>query len=221
MQVSSCSEAPNISANATPTDNPDRMIHGREHFLSYVPTSLTDYLYQTFVTNFTSMYVRFENVTERALESECGDFPADDGSQNFECWRREGSTSNDVDFLGIDFDAVLYSNPDLQAPSQSFASFLSAVAGVNSNVSTARDFVNDIPADMRVDMQHCTVLLSQEPPTFPPVIPTTRDTIDAIPPPTTEPTTITTTTPPSGGSVSSRLRCGSLLIPLIVMALVL
>jgi len=168
------------------------------------------------------MYIKFENVTERALESQCGDFPEENDSLEFECWRRDMSTTNDEDFLGVDFNAVLYSNPDLEAPSQTlFEPFVSSVAGVNSNVSTTRDFVNRIPAEMRVNMQRCSLPLSQEPPTFPPVIPTTRSMIDAVPPPATDiPSTSSPT--PDGGSASARISHGLLLLlSLVLMALVL
>jgi len=237
VQVSSsCSEAPNITTNPSPTDYPDRTTHGREHLLSYVPTSLTDFLYQTFITNFTSMYVRFENVTERVLESQCGDYPEDDDSASFECWQGDRSAIDDVDFLGTDLNTVLLDNPYLQLSprEESFINtFVLSVGWVSSNASTARNFVNSISSNLRMDMQSCAAPVSQMPPTFPPIIPTTRGTIDPIPPSTISPppsnetsTNNTsgvlpspTTTPESGSG--RRLTAGLLLIPLVLIALIL
>ena len=195
MQVSTCSEAPNITINPSSTDYPDRTTHGREQLLSSVPTSLTDFLYQTFITNFTSMYVRFENVTERVLESQCGDYPEDDDSANFECWRGDRSVVNDVDFLGTNLSTVLLDNPYLQllqSEESSINKFVLSASWVSGNATMAQDFIDNIPLDLRQNNG------------------TTDDKNNG-----------TDDMDSGSGFTSLRLTAGLLLMPLVIMALML
>ena len=150
------------------------------------------------------MFLSFQNVTQNVLEAECGAFPESSESPDFECWRRMSSSTTDVDYLGINFDAVLYDNQDLSPPSTSFVRvFNSSVEYMRSNATEAIEFINTIPENLRIDVDNCNSSFDQlfiPPPTFPPTT-TTATT-------TTQQPTITD----SGIGGSTRTRFNTILI---------
>ena len=96
------------------------------------------------------------------MESECGSLPEDNGSSDFECWRRQSSSTTDVNFLGINFQAVLFQNQDLSPPSASFISdFNTSVDHMRSNASQSMEFIDNIPTELRVNVDNCNLHLSQ------------------------------------------------------------
>ena len=137
------------------------------------------------------MFLSFENITQNVLEAECGAFPESSESPDFECWRRMSSSTTDVDYLGINFDAVLFNNDDLAPPSASFISdFNSSLEQMRSNTTRAIEFINTIPDNMRINVDNCSLSLDQL--LLPPNFPTTTTIIT-----TTTATTITTTLSPT------------------------
>ena len=123
------------------------------------------------------MFLRFENITHNILESECGSFPESDGSSEFECWHRTSSSVTDVDYLGIDFQALLFNNQDLQSPDTTFVSnFNASIDYLKGSATQAMSFIeNTILADLRVNMDHCNMSLGElllAPPTEPTTVPT-------------------------------------------------
>ena len=151
-----------MAAIPTPTDNPDRTTVGRVELLSNVSTSLTSSLHSILVTNLSSIFLDFENITQNILESECGSLPEDNGSSDFECWHRQSSSTTDVNFLGINFQAVLFQNQDLLPPSASFISdFNTSVDHMRSNATQAMEFIDNIPTELRVNVDNCNLPLSQ------------------------------------------------------------
>ena len=144
------------------------------------------------------------------LESECGSLPESDGSSDFECWHRLTGSTTDVEYLGIDFQAVLFNNQDLVPPDQTFVSnFNASIDYMKANATQAMRFVETIPADMRINTDHCNLSLGELllPPTT--VLPMATTTIIApatvvvtaigtVPgatlPATIQPTTLVTTT---------------------------
>ena len=215
-----------LASNPTPTNNPNRTTAGREQLLSKIPTSLTDDLYQTLVIDFSTFFTGFENITERVLQSECGSFPENNGSRNFECWRRMIPSGSDVDFLGINFTAVLR-NPDLDPPEQSFINtFNSLVANMKTNATQTMTFINnfDVPDDMRVNMDRCRLPLSEmlspiPTPTTGTFVPTTIS-MPATTPLTPEPTQPTDVVLNNGSSQWTRLNTGLLLLPAILLFMI-
>ena len=137
------------------------------------------------------MFLGFENITENILESECGNFSEDDGSPNFECWHRMSTSTTDVNFLGIDFQAVLYDNQDLEEPDATFVNnFNASIDYMKANVTQAMRFIrNAISANMQINVDHCNLPLEQLV-LPPPVVPTTTiiantNTINVLPSTTT------------------------------------
>ena len=192
------------------TDNPHRTTTGRDELLSKVPTSLTQSLHYTLITNLSSMFLDFENITENILESECGSLAESDGSPDFECWHRTRSSVTDVDFLGIDFQAVLFNNQDLQSPNVTFVNdFNASIDYMKANATQAMRFIrNAIPDEMQVNVDHCSMPLEQLllPP---PIVPTTTsititNTIGILP----NISTINTLSPTlvTAGTSNSKLR---------------
>ena len=202
-----------MAVTQTPTDNPGRTTVGRVELLSNVPTSLISSLHNTLVTNLSSMFLSFENITQNVLEAECGAFPESSESPDFECWRRMSSSTTDVDYLGINFDAVLFNNDDLTPPSASFISvFNSSLEQMRSNTTRAIEFINNIPDNMRINVDNCSLSLDQLllPPNFLPSTTTTTTTT------ATTTTAITTTVSPtvtdSGINGSTRTGFNTILI---------
>ena len=120
------------------------------------------------------MFLDFENITHNMLESECGSLPESDGSPDFECWHRMTGTTTDVEYLGIDFQAVLFNNRDLVPPDQTFVNnFNASIDYLKANATQAMRFIeNDIPVDLKVNVEHCNVSLGGlllPPPTIPTV----------------------------------------------------
>ena len=151
-----------MGAVPTPTDNPDRTTIGREKLLSNVPTSLTSSLHNILVTNLSSVFLDFENITQNILETECGSLPENNGSPDFECWRGLRSITYDVNFVGIDFQAVLFRNPDLAPPANSFISdFSTSVERMKANATQAMQFIDNIPAELKVNLSNCNLSLDQ------------------------------------------------------------
>ena len=95
---------------------------------------------------------------QQILESQSGKFSESDELPDFECWYRTSSSTIDVSYLGIDFQAVLYNNQD---PSQPDAThfvndFNASVDYMKANATQAMRFIRDaIPADMRVNTDYC------------------------------------------------------------------
>ena len=186
LQISSCSEAPVLASSPAPTDNLNRTTTGRAELLSSVPTSLTNSLHYTLFTNLSSVFLNFENITQNILEKECGSLPEDDGSNDFECWHRLSSSTDDVDYLGIDFQAVLYNNQDLPPPNMMFVNdFNTSVDNLKDGTTAAMGFIeNDIPDDLRVNTDHCNLPLEQlllPPPDVPTTTTTTTTNITPTP----------------------------------------
>ena len=170
-----------MASSPTPSNNPDRTTAGRFEFLSQVPTSLTQSLHYTLITNLSSVFLGFENITHNILESECGSFPESDGSSEFECWHRTSSSVTDVDYLGIDFQELLFNNQDLQQPDETFVNnFNASIDYLKGSATQAMSFIeNTILADLRVNMDHCNMSLGElllAPPTEPTTAPTTAPT---------------------------------------------
>ena len=186
-----------MTVTPAPTDNPDRTTVGRVELLSNVSMSLTGSLHNILVTNLSSVFLDFENITQDILERECGSFPEDNGSLDFECWRLQMSTTTDVSFLGIDFQAVLYQNQDLSPPSVSFVNnFNSSVDYMRSNATQAVEFIDSIPAELRVNVDNCSLPLNQI--LLSTVAPTTSVSIDL--------TTVTESTDPTEYVMNSSTR---------------
>ena len=165
-----------LASSPASTDNLNRTTTGRAELLSSVPTSLTNSLHYTLFTNLSSIFLNFENITQNILEKECGSLPEDDGSNDFECWHRLSSSTDDVDYLGIDFQAVLYNNQDLPPPDMTFVNnFNTSVNNLKDGTIAAMGFIeNSIPDDLRVNTDHCNLPLEQL--LLPqPVVPTTTD----------------------------------------------
>ena len=165
-----------LASSPASTDNLNRTTAGRAELLSSVPTSLTNSLHYTLFTNLSSIFLNFENITQNILEKECGSLPEDDGSNDFECWHRLSSSTDDVDYLGIDFQAVLYNNQDLPPPDMMFVNnFNTSVDNLKNGTIAAMGFIeNSIPDDLRVNIDHCNLPLEQL--LLPqPVVPTTTD----------------------------------------------
>ena len=163
-----------MASSPIPTDNPDRTTAGRDDFLSQVPTSLTQSLHDTLITNLSSIFLDFENITKNILESECGNLPESDGSPDFECWHRMTGSTTDVEYLGIDFQAVLFNNQDLGRPDQTFVNaFNASIDYMKDNATRAMRFVETIPASMRINMDHCDLPLAELLLPSPNVLPTT------------------------------------------------
>ena len=151
-----------MAVTPTPTDYPNITTVGRVELLSNISTSLTSSLHNTLVTNLSSLFLDFENITQNILESECGIFPEENGSSDFECWRRQKSSTTDVNFLGIDFRAVLFQNPDLPPPSASFISeFNTSIDHMKANATQAMEYIDNIPVELIVNTDHCNLPLSQ------------------------------------------------------------
>ena len=172
-----------MASDPTPTNNPDRTTAGRRELLSQVPTSLTQSLHYTLITNLSSMFLGFENITRNALESECGSLPESDGSLDFECWHRTMGSTTDVEYLGIDFEAVLFNNQDLGAPDATFVDkFNASIDYMKANATQAMRFIeNTIPVELRVNMDRCNVSLGGlllAPPTEPAIVPPTDGSTD-------------------------------------------
>ena len=94
------------------------------------------------------MFLGFENITHNILESECGSLPESDRSSDFECWHRRSSSVIDVDYLGIDFQAVLFNNLDLQPPNATnfVNNFNTSIDYLKGNATQAMSFIeNTIP----------------------------------------------------------------------------
>ena len=171
-----------MASSPTSTDNPDRTTAGRNEFLSQVPTSLIQSLHDTLITNLSSMFLGFENITENILKSECGNLPESDGSPDFECWHRRTGSVTDVEYLGIDFQAVLFNNQDLLPPDQTFVNtFNASIDYMKANATQAMRFVETIPAGMRINMDQCDLPLAEV--LLPP--PTVLSTTTIIAPATT------------------------------------
>ena len=212
-QVSSCSEAPPLAAVPTLTDNPNRTTVGRVELLSSIPTSLTRSLHNILVTNLSSMFLDFKNITQRILDTECGDFPENDGSLDFECWHRGMSSTTDVEYLGIDFQAVLFDNEDLNPPAIVFINnFNTSVAFMRSNATRAAEFIDSISANVRVNVDNCNSSFLAPPPTIPPT--TTVSTSVTIS------TTLSTTTTIESSS-KGYMRTGFSAIMLLLLVLLL
>ena len=127
------------------------------------------------------MFLGFENITHNILESECGSLPESDGSSDFECWHRRSATVTDVDYLGIDFQAVLFNNQDLQPPDTTFVNnFNASIDYLKGNTTQAMSFIeNTIPVDLRVNIDHCNMSLGElllALPTEPTIAPTGEST---------------------------------------------
>ena len=171
-----------MAAVPTPTDNPNRTAVGRAELLSNVPTSLTRSLHNILVANLSSIFLDFENITQNILNNECGSFPEDNDSTDFECWRRLSTSVTDVDFLGIDFQAVLFRNQDLSPPGASFVSmFNTSVERMKANATQAMQFINNIPAELKVNLDHCNLSLSQILLPRPTIVPTPSNSTDMTP----------------------------------------
>ena len=127
------------------------------------------------------MFLGFENITHNILESECGSLPENDESPDFECWHRTSSSVTDVDYLGIDFQAVLFNNQDLQSPDPTFVNnFNASIDYMKNNATQTMSFIeNTIPVDLRVNIDRCNMSLGGlllAPPTEPTIVPTTLPT---------------------------------------------
>ena len=132
------------------------------------------------------MFLGFENITENILESECGNFSESDGSPDFECWHRTSTSTTDVDFLGIDFQAVLFGNQDLQSPDPTFVNnFNTSLDYMKANATQAMRFIrNAISAYMQINVDHCNLPLEQlllPPPVVPTTAITNTNTIAVLP----------------------------------------
>ena len=184
-----------LASSPSSIDSLNRTTTGRAELLSSVPTSLTNSLHYTLFTNLSSVFLSFENITQNILEEECGSLPEDDGSNNFECWHRLSSSTDDVDYLGIDFQAVLYNNQDLPPPNMTFVNnFNTSVDSLKDSTTAAIGFIeNDIPDNLKVNTDHCNLPLEQLllPP---PVVPITT---------TTAATTTTTTTAAAAAAITT------------------
>ena len=168
-----------MAAVSTPTDNPNRTTAERVELLSNVPTSLTRALHNILVANLSSVFSDFENITQNILNNKCGSFPEDNDSPDFECWRGLESIVTDVDFLGIDFQAVLFRNQDLSPPGGSFVSvFNTSVGHMKANATQAMQFIDNIPAELKVNLDHCNLSLSQILLPRPTIVPTPSNSTD-------------------------------------------
>ena len=210
-----------MAAVPTPTDNHNRTTVGRAELLSNVPTSLTSSLHNILVANLSSVFSDFENITQNILNKECGSFPEDNDSPDFECWRGLESSVTDVDFLGIDFQAVLFRNQDLSPPGASFVSeFNTSVERMKANATQAVQFIENIPAELKVNLDHCNLSLSHPRPT---IVPTPSNSTDMIPSNNSDTTPTTTLTPTSterpdvGSAKQTGLSTGLLLLPIVVL----
>ena len=183
-----------MAAVPTPTGNPNKTTVGRAELLSNVPTSLTRSLHNILVANLSSVFLDFQNITQNILDSECGNLPEDNGSPDFECWRRLESSVTDVNFLGVDFQAVPSSEPFISV-------FNASVEHMKANATQAMQFIDNIPAELEVSLDHCNLSLSQILLPRPIIVPT--------PSPTPTSTVI-------GSAKQAGLTTGILLLPIIV-----
>jgi len=213
-----------LAAVPTPTDNPNRTTVGRVELLSNVPTSLTRSLHNILVANLSSVFLDFENITQNILDGECGSLPEDNGSPDFECWHRIQSSVTDVNFLGIDFQAVLFRNEDLPPSSGPFVSvFNNSVEHMKANATQAMQFIDNIPAELKVSLSHCNLSLSQILLPRPTIVPTPSNSTDMIPSnnadttPTTALTPTSTERPDVGSAKQTGLSTGLLLLPIVVL----
>ena len=108
------------------------------------------------------MFLDFENITENILESECGNLPESEGSSDLECWHRSTGSTTDVEYLGIDFQAVLFNNRDLMPPTSTFVNaFNASIDYMKANATQAMRFAETIPANMRINTDHCNLSLGE------------------------------------------------------------
>ena len=212
-----------MAAVPTPTDYPNRTTIGREELLLNVSTSLTGSLFNILVANLSSVLLDFENISQNILDSECGSFPEDDDSTDFECWRGLRSTVNDVNFLGIDFQAVLFQNQNLSPPANSFISnFNTSVESMKANTTQAMQFIDNIPAELKVNLDHCNLSLDQVLLSRPIIAPTPSNRTDMTPvtESTVNPTPTSTARPEVGAAKQTGLNTRLLLLPLVVLFLI-